>query len=146
MIAREFPFTAAEADAIESALRTYHSRILRCTNKVWFAHVDVDRVLNLILTGEVKAALVEGFLILYEVGVPWYSEHSLVLSEMMVLRVTPGGDFQVVPQFLESKGRFYGCDFVCVGTALAHNDLALARMYERSGYHVEAMQLIKHLT
>lgn len=142
MIAREFPFTAAESEDISAALRTYHAKISSRGNKPWYKHVDLRRVLTSILGGDSMSALVDGYLVVYDIGETWYSPHK-VLEEVMVIRIYPGGDFLQVPKFLESKAKAHGCAMVCVGTALARSDAALIKIYERSGYQVAAVQLTK---
>lgn len=144
MIALPHPFTAAESRDISAALRTYHSKISTRSNKDWYQHVDVGRVLTSILNGDNEAALVDGFLVVYNVGTTWYSDQRM-LEEIMVLRVYPGGDFYNVPKYLEAKAKEHGCAMVAVGTALARSDPALVKMYEKAGYHVAAVQLTKTL-
>lgn len=142
MIAREYPFTAAESKDISAALRTYHAKISSRGKKPWYKHVDLRRVLTSILEGDSMSALVDGFLVIYDVGVPWYSPERM-LEEVMVLRVYPGGDFFNVPKFLEAKAKVHGCTMVSVGTALARSDAALIKLYEQAGYNVAAVQLTK---
>lgn len=144
MIAREYPFTAAESEDISAALRTYHEKINSRGKKPWYKHVDLRRVLTSILGGDSLSALVDGYLVVYDIGETWYSQHR-ILEEVMVIRVYPGGSFPNVPKFLESKAKAHGCAMVSVGTALARSDPALVKLYEQAGYQVAAVQLTKSL-
>lgn len=144
MIALPHPFTATESRDIEVALRTYHYKISARSKKDWYQHVDVSRVLTSILSGEKPSAIVDGYLVVYDIGSTWYSD-KLMLEEVMVLCVYPGGDFKNVPRYLEAKARECGCAFVAVGTALARTDAALVAMYESAGYQTAAVQLTKTL-
>lgn len=145
MIAQEYPFTDEQSKQIESSLRMYHSKIAHRTNKVWFEFVDLEYVLSIILSGEHKAALVDGFLVLYGTGQLWYNPRITAIEECLVIRVGRGGSLRSVTAFLESKGRLLGASLVLVGTALAHSDTALASMYESNGYQVAAYQLTKQI-
>lgn len=143
MIAREYPFTAAESKDIAAALRTYHSKFSSRSSKGWYQHVDVSRVLTSILEGDTLSALVDGYLVMYEIGSPWYNPDLTMLEEVMVIQVYPGGSFGSVTSFFESKAKAFGCKLIAVGTALAKNDRALCKMYEAAGYKVAAVQLTK---
>lgn len=142
MIAREYPFTAAESEDISAALRTYHEKISSRGNKPWYKHVDLRRVLTSILGGDSMSALVDGYLVVYDIGETWYSAHR-ILEEIMVIQIYTGGRFSNVPKFLESKAKAHGCAMVSVGTALARSDPALVKVYEKVGYQVAAVQLTK---
>lgn len=143
---RMHPFSAADEQIIEAAVRTYHSRIGSRINKMWFKHVDVNRVLTRILSGDLLAAIVDdSYLVVFTIGAPWYTDE-LVLEELGILTLGRGGDFAVVTRFLEDAAKANGCVMVAVGTALSRENEALARKYKRQGYLTEAYQLIKPIT
>jgi len=145
MIAQEYPFTDEQSAQITSSLRKYHAKIAHRTNKVWFEYVDLDHVLSTILSGALPCALVDGYLVVYDHGSPWYNPNITVLEEVMVMTIQPGGEFSNVVRFLESKGRLYNASFVFVGTALAHVDRLLVKKYEALGFQQSAVQLAKPL-
>lgn len=147
MIPKQFPFTATDATRIASAIRTYADSIGHRINKVWFKSVDTQHVLSLILTGGVNAAIVnDSYLVLYEAGAPWYNPTVTVVEELMVLSLqdgSPTASLKDVTDFLEGQGRIHKATLVVVGTALAHRDEALIRMYGRLGFNRESTMLIK---
>lgn len=146
MITQSYPFTDEQADRIVSSLRKYHAKIAHRTNKVWFEYVDLDHVLSTILTGAMPAAVVDdAYLVMYDHGTPWYNPNITVLEEVMVIKIAPGGSFDNVVAFLQSKGRLHNASLVSVGTALAMQDDTLAGWYERHGFQVSAHQLVKPL-
>lgn len=144
MIAREYPFTEDEMQRISSAIRTYHTAIEHRTNKEWFKFVDVEHVLTLIQTGLMPTALLDdSYLVLYTIGAPWYHPSIQFVQEQLVLRVGAGGTLRKVTDFLEHKAKFHNAAGVAVGTALAHNDESLKRMYAKRGYNQQGVQLLK---
>lgn len=145
MIAQEYPFTDEQSAQITSSLRKYHAKIAHRTNKVWFEFVDLEHVLGTILSGALPCAIVDGYLVMYDHGAPWYNPNIIVLEEVMVITVQPGGEFRNVVRFLESKGRLHSASFVAVGTALAQTDSLLARKYSALGFQQSAVQLAKPL-
>ena len=142
---KQYPFTDTEAQLISGVLRTYADRIAHYANKQWFKGVDPEFVLSQILGGHVHAALLPHYLVVFDLGGVWYNKTLLCVEEKLVLCVNPGGNLREVTDFLEYIARLNGAAVVGVGTALAHNDRALSRMYSRLGYQPSGVTLIKHI-
>ncbi|WCA46284.1 hypothetical protein [Caulobacter phage ERS] len=120
----------------------------RRSKKRWTKFIDLDTGLAYIFAETTEAWIVGAYLVVYDMGTPWYAnpDKHKFLSEMLVLRLVPGGDFSVVPAFLERKALEAGAVVAGAGTALAPNDKALARAYSRAGFNTEAFVLIKEIT
>jgi len=142
---KQYPFTDPEAQLISGVLRTYADRIVHYANKQWFKGVDTEFVLAQILGGHVHAALLPHYLVVFDLGNVWYNKTLLCVEEKLVLAVSPGGQLREVTDFLEYIARVNGANFVGVGTALAHDDRALSRMYSRLGYQPSGVQLTKRI-
>lgn len=145
MHVKKFPFSAADAARIESALRTYHAKIEHRITKVWFKFVDVDHVLTLITSGEANAFIVDNsYLVVVDVGIPWYSKSVILVEEQMVLKLLDGGaPFTSVTDFLHLVGEQHKAAAMVAGTALAPVDEAVARLYQRQGFSVQCQSLAK---
>lgn len=84
---------------------------------------------------------VDGYLVYFAVGTPWYST-TPILSELLVVRVGEGGTLAGVANFLRSQARAAGARLVAVGTSWSKNDRALSRMYQAEGFTPQATLLI----
>jgi len=84
----------------------------------------------------------ECYLVIYEIFTPWYSDRP-VLAEQLVLQLRQGGDFSVIPAFLEKAASEQGACMAVVGTMLARSDAALAAMYQQGGFKADAITLSK---
>lgn len=145
MHVKKFPFTAADTARVEAALRTYHDKIKHRITKVWFKFVDVDHVLTLITSGEANAFIVDNsYLVVVDVGTPWYSRTAIIVEEQMVLRLDGGAaPFTSVTEFLQRVSDQHSADLTVVGTALAPVDEAVARLYQRQGFRTQCQSLAK---
>ena len=86
--------------------------------------------------GHIPAVIIdEAFLVVYNVGSPWYAERTF-LQELMVLRVGPGSSFDAVCDILEDLANEHDATEIIVGSALARHPRALSRMYQRRGYAI----------
>jgi hypothetical protein len=142
---KQYPFTDAEAQLISDVMRAYASRISHYANKQWFKGVDLEYVLAQILCGRVHAALLPHYLVVFDLGQVWYNKTLLCVEEKLVLAVSPGGQLREVTDFLEYIARVNDATLVGVGTALAHDDRALSRMYSRLGYQPSGVTLTKRI-
>jgi hypothetical protein len=96
---------------------------------------------NAIERGEIPAVIVDGYLVVYDMGAPWYSFTPL-LFEQMVLRLDPQpGNYSVVHKALEQLAARHKCGGVIAGNAVGRK--ALTRAYERAGFKTIATQLHK---
>lgn len=117
-------------------------RIAQCTlapTKLMHRDVDWLKAYNYLTTIE-GVYIVGGYLVVYEVGTPWYSNAS-ILSELLIVRVGRGGTIKGVAQFLRKRAKALGADFIAVGTAFAKSDPALSRLYQAQGFTPEAITL-----
>lgn len=109
-------------------------------------HLDIDPAVALRNVFEhPNAYIVDGYLVLYDLTEMWWSD-SPIVAEQLVFALEPGGSLDAVIDFLEAKGREAGAKFICVGTALAKSDPALASLYEKRGFSRMAINLAKEIT
>jgi len=108
-------------------------------------HGDIDPLVALRnVFDHPNAYIVDGYLVLYDLTEMWWSD-SPIIAEQLVFALGPGGSLDAVVEFLEAKAREAGAKRVCVGTALAKNDNALASAYEKRGFNRMAINLAKEI-
>ena len=109
-------------------------------------HGDIDPLVALRNVFEAdNAYIVSGYLVVFNLTEMWWSD-TPILAEQLVFALEPTDGFSAVTEFLEQKAREAGAKFVCVGTALAKNDKALASLYEKQGYQRMAINLAKEIS
>lgn len=109
-------------------------------------HEDVDPkvVIREVFSSE-HAYIVDGYLVVYELLTMRWSD-TLILAEQIIFALNSEGSFTSVVEFLEAKAREAGAKYLCVGTALAKSDTALASLYQRNGFSRMAIELYKEIT
>lgn len=108
-------------------------------------HADIDPLVALRnVFDHPNAYIVDGYLVLYDLTEMWWSD-SPIIAEQLVFALEPNGSLDAVIEFLEAKGREAGAKFICVGTALAKSDPALASLYEKRGFSRMAINLAKEI-
>ncbi|MGA4005350.1 hypothetical protein ACI2US_03150 [Ralstonia nicotianae] len=137
-------YTEQDWSAIERAVHSTASKVQR-EGKAWVRHIDSHHVYRQIRERLVESVIHDGYLVVYAVGVPWYSPTARFLEELMVMRLDPRpGTFRVVVQTLLKLAALASCEGVTAGTALTA-DNRLRRVYERYGFRAEADALFKRL-
>ncbi|KAF1043434.1 MAG: hypothetical protein GAK35_02218 [Herbaspirillum frisingense] len=122
-----------------------HSLFVRyqAADKYWVQQIDPDYVYGLIESGGIPAVITEGYLIVFDVSIPWHNPNVRVLDERMVLRISPNpGKFSSVVTSLDILAKAYECHAIAVGDAL-QGDSRLERVYERYGFAKQCNQLMK---
>ena len=121
------------------------------STKSWVRMVDPETVIDYLwdtLQGstEHNISLVDGYLIVWYVGQPWWSNDK-ILQEDLVLKVAPDtkADFATVVNFLQDMAEQLCCSGIGAGTAFSDRDPALVRVYQKHGFKLEASQLFKEL-
>lgn len=108
-------------------------------------HKDIDPAVALRNVFEhPNAYIVDRYLVLYDISAMWWSD-TPILAEQLVFALEPGGRLSAVIEFFEAKAREAGARYLCVGTALAKSDVALASLYERCGFDRMAINLMKEI-
>jgi hypothetical protein len=108
-------------------------------------HGDIDPLVALRNVFEAENAyIVSGYLVVYNITEMWWSD-TPILAEQLVFALEPECSFDAVTEFLEAKAREAGCRYICVGTALAKSDNALASLYEKRGFSRMAINLAKEI-
>ena len=92
-----------------------------------------------------EAWIVGGYLVLFNIQDTWWSD-DLILAEQLVFALEPETSFGAVIEFFEAKAREAGAGYICVGTALAKSDKALASLYIKHGFSQMAVNLAKEVT
>jgi len=134
----------------EPIRKAVYDTVARVGNqKQWFRTIDPEAVLRTIYSGEYYVYIVEDtYLVMADCGSAWFAdEGDKTLAEMLVLKVYPQGPgkFSDIPRALTALARAVGARAICVGTALAVNNRALARLYTREGFEASAVELYKAL-
>lgn len=104
---------------------------------------DLDVAMHNLMT-EGRQVMVEGYFVYYDIGTPWYSNKP-ILSELLIVRVRPGGTLRDVARFLEVIAALYDLTHICIGTAFSRSDRALARLWQGMGYKQEGITLSKEI-
>ncbi|WP_236673986.1 hypothetical protein [Ralstonia syzygii] len=137
-------YTDTDWSAIERAVHETASKV-QSEGKAWVRSIDPHHVYRQIRERQVESVISEGYLVVFAVGVPWYSPAARFLEELMVMRLDPQpGRFRVVVQTLLKLAARASCDGVAAGTALTA-DARLRRVYERFGFRAEADSLFKSI-
>lgn len=129
-------------------IRSAISMAVSSGSKEWLGLIDLEQGTNRLFRGEIPSFIVaETYLLVAAPTTPWYAgDQTTVLAEHIVIKVYDGpGKFQDVIQALHAMARHWNCRGICVGTALAPIDNALARMYERHGFSKQAFELFKEI-
>lgn len=108
-------------------------------------HGDIDPLVALrnVFAAE-NAYIVDGYLVVYDISTMWWSD-TPILAEQLVFALEPSSGLATVVEFFEAKAREAGARYLCVGTALAKSDIALASLYEREGFSRIAINLVKEI-
>lgn len=116
--------------AVYEALRTHNmSQQSNPMNDEW-SHDLVDwRIRN----GVLKAALIAGFLIVYDVGPTWCSSKDF-LYELLLIRVTAEGGFDAYVSGLRELATHHECKGIITGNGVLRP--GLQRKYERAGFRL----------
>lgn len=131
-----------DASAIVLAVHDIIERVQERGSKVWTKFIEADEVLDYISETDYAYIVEDTFLVIYEIGSPWYTT-ARFLNEKLVLALKPGGNFTDVTDFLEERRRAEDAVLTVVGTALAISDRALVRLYSREGFTGEVITLVK---
>ena len=116
---------------------------LAIDSTVSYLGTSQEYAVDQILKQEVDSVILDDtYLLVYSVGSPWYSRETVV-SEDMVLRLSPGSHFSVVTDFLDDLANEHDASVILTGGALSRSSRAITRLYERAGYTLEG---IPHLT
>ena len=122
--------TEEDTRAIRDALWELHSYAKQYN---WALEVDFDAGSSAVAdcVAEGNAYIVDGFLVLVAVFLPWYSK-GRVLQEWLVLKLSEGGDINEVPYALERIAKERDCSLII--TADSSPVSIMARTYLGNGF------------
>lgn len=133
-----------DVGAIVAAVYRQVAKTHERSKKRWTRYICAESVLEEIFASENAYIVGETYLVLFNIGTPWYAPQGvLFLEEKLVLNIGGAADFSVVPAFLEQKAEAENVQLTGVGTALAVSDRALCRVYSNYGFVPEVVTLIK---
>lgn len=92
---------------------------------------SADIVCDRINDGTLTACYIKGYLLIYDVGMPW-STDQLWLSELLVLKAMPEGTFDDYVSGLRQLAAQHGCAGIETGNSVLRP--GLRRLYERAGF------------
>lgn len=116
--------------------------------KPWMKHISSEAVIQSIMTGEVSAAvLAEKYLFIFDVNTAWLTFEP-ILTELSLVVMYPDAPATFADAILgiEQLARERGAVGISVGTSIAANDEALAKLYESQGFTRIAIDLFKEIT
>jgi hypothetical protein len=93
-------------------------------------HKAVSSVLSASESGD--AYIVDGYLVLVDVLLPWYSDER-VLQEWLVLKVYDGGSVSSIPAAVRSIAAERGCGVIITADSSPVN--IVAKAYREAGFH-----------
>lgn len=88
-------------------------------------------VVERIMQGVLRAAYIEGFLLVYDVGPTWCTEQD-ILYELLLIRVTADGDFDAYIAGLRELAKRNACFGIMTGNGVLRP--GLRRQYLRRGF------------
>ncbi|KAG0163970.1 hypothetical protein DFQ30_010697 [Apophysomyces sp. BC1015] len=102
--------------------------------KHWTAMIDLVHVEDLILNERVHSFVVAGYLVVFGIGVPWYSPEHKVFEERLVLAISEHpGSFRRVVKAMETVAVANGC----TGVAPPAASLSAARLQYRGAITIQ---------
>ena len=84
-----------------------------------------------LFTGELRAAIIDGYLLVYDFGASWCSEEN-ILYELLLRRVMPGGSFPELTSGMHDLAKEHGCVGIMTGNGVLRP--GLERQYLRRGF------------
>ncbi|WWO60250.1 acetyltransferase [Xanthomonas phage SB3] len=125
------PPTPNDAERIERAI----VQALRSVSKESLGSLaSPEKMLYSILSGEARSVVVEeSYLVVYDYGIPWYS-NKMFLFELMVLKIGTEGSFSDVTDILDHLADQVDAKAIAVGSQLCKAPAALSRLYSRAGF------------
>jgi hypothetical protein len=117
----------------------------------WQGRFNPETAIEKWKAGYFQAIVVdEEYLVLYAVESPWYNDQIIEVWELFVCRVGKGVGgkgkaLQGIDKALIDIAKKHGASRIAVGTSLPKNNKALARLYQRLGYEINAISLTKEL-
>lgn len=126
----------SEIDAFEAYITDWFKDHVRMRPKYeWYRAVDTALVAERIRNGSVRHLLIdETYVLVYDVGSPWYSRE-VMIEEMLVVRLATGtGTIDGVVSVLVALAAVHGAQGIAAGNSLARYPRALERLYTRRGF------------
>ena len=138
-------FTQEHWDAIRKAVNLWLDTY-KAGEKTAYSDVNPEDVMTALQSGDMHMVLVGGYLLVYDLGSPWYAPHKVLLEELTVFRVDEKPrSFRVIPETLiRMAAAIPQCTGIVVGTSFV-SDARLRRVYQRYGFQVEAESLIRRI-
>jgi GNAT superfamily N-acetyltransferase len=134
-------WSAQDKAEVLAAFRRHYTESL-VAGHPYAQHVDFVHGWAQIESGAVGTVLVDGYLVVYDVGPTWFCPKP-VFTELMVLRVADRpGYLRHVITAMEELARAHGCVGIATGDAMGS---AVAHAYKRAGYTPVVSQFYKEL-
>lgn len=108
-------------------------------------HADINTALFYIrlASSTQKAWLVDGYLVLYDVGSDWYSDKTYLIEQLILRVYKTEAPVEVAINFLAERAKFHGCVMVAAGDTQCG---IMTPKYQAAGYSVLGTQLYKEIT
>lgn len=124
-------------------------RLVKRSKPEWFQAIDIDHVIATLKDlaagnnpGGLQAVILNGsHLLVFSIGGPWFGKDTWLI-EQFFMRVGKGDEADAYAA-LELLAEDAGASHIIMATALARNDEALGKVYQRYGYTKQSTQYVK---
>jgi hypothetical protein len=124
------PFSVWSEAETSAALAAMQAHAARQQDNPFVDKDSAETLMGHIRTGVARAALMGGYLLVYDVSNTVFSD-SLFLFEYLFLRIAPGASFGEAVEGMKHIARLNGCIGVITGNGVRRP--GLRRLYERHG-------------
>lgn len=135
--------TKADYPVIDELVR---QRLWERANKKWTTAIDPSKVASVMKNQNpnIHSVVVEEtYILVFSMAHPWFSDKFFVEEKLVIKAFDGPGNFSDVTKALEHIARVSGAYGILTGTAMAPNDVALTRMYEKAGFEQSQVGLFK---
>lgn len=135
--------TVADYPVIDELVR---QKLWERSKKKWTVIVDPLKVAAVVKNQNpnIHSVVVEEtYILVFSMAHPWFSDQFFVEEKLVIKAFDGPGNFSDVTKALEHIARVSGAYGILTGTAMAPNDKALVRMYEKAGFEKSQVGLFK---
>lgn len=112
----------------------------------WKSRYNPDDAISVLKQGLVNVVVIdESYLLFYCIVSPWYNAAVKDFCELGVFKIAGHSSFAAVVRTMQDIAQAAGATRILVGTSLATEHEALARLYRRQGFIDNAMSLYKEV-
>ena len=134
----------ASRDIDGEAVHRLIDSVIERSSKEWMVHISKLKSYETAM----KAGFIinETYIVIFSTETPWFMDGS-VLTEQFVGKIYPDGSgtMKDVCDFLTEEAKARQCLAVIAGSLVAPSSRGVQRLYEREGFTLEGVQMVKVL-